>query len=347
MAPRETLDRMLLLAAFLAGAGGGIALKLLGAHPIVSALFAAVVLIAYAVATYSTTHLQLEPEAIGDNCYYLGFLFTLTSLSVTLYFVVEAGADRRADLIPEVISGFGVALSSTIMGVFLRVLMMQFRVDIVVREQQSRLELDMAARDLREEMARGLRQFKSFSIEALQLAQERETAMRTQTDALLTETHEQMRRSAALVHETIQTATREQTAASMTAIREQAGVAMHEVTAAIQDASIAMLDSASTAFEALNAEKGAVTSFRVNVSEEIGRLSKSLAEASLQMSLQSERMAQALDRAVTQYEDSAKRLSFATAALDLALTAPPSRLPAVDRARRTQAELDESKLAGE
>ncbi|WP_347268300.1 hypothetical protein [Paracoccus sp. (in: a-proteobacteria)] len=347
IAPRDMRDRFLLLAAFLAGAGGGIALKLMGAHPIVAALYAAMVLVVYAVATYSSTHLRLEPEAIGDNCYYLGFLFTLTSLSVTLYFVVDAGAERRAELIPEVISGFGVALSSTIMGVFLRVLMMQFRVDVVVREQQTRLELDMAARELREEMARGLRQFKSFNIEALQLAHERETAMRAHSDALLTESRAQMRRGAELLQEAIQSATREQTAAAMTAIRDQAGAAMHQVTAAIQDASIAILDAASTAFGALEAEKGAVTSFRMTVSDEIGRVSQSLAGASAQMSQQSDRMAQALAQATSQYEDAARRLSFATAALDVTLTTPPARQSPDERARRTRAELDEARPAGE
>lgn len=80
----------------------------------------------------------MDAETIGDNSYYLGFLFTLTSLAVTLYFVIEAGSET-ARLIPEIISGFGVALSSTIVGVFLRVLMLQLKVDVETRERRVRL----------------------------------------------------------------------------------------------------------------------------------------------------------------------------------------------------------------
>ncbi len=78
----------------------------------------------------------LGAEVIGDNSYYLGFLFTLTSLAVTLYFVVDVAAEDRAFAHPEVISGFGVALVSTLVGVFIRVLMMQFRLDLVARERE-------------------------------------------------------------------------------------------------------------------------------------------------------------------------------------------------------------------
>lgn len=283
VAPRETADRWMLMGAFALGAGGGVALKLLGAGPFISALFAAAVLVAYAVGTYYATHLRLEPEAIGDNCYYLGFLFTLTSLSVTLYFVVEAGAESRADLIPEVISGFGVALSSTIMGVFLRVLMMQFRIDLVARDKETRLELDMAARSLREEMSRSIRHVKSFTIESVQHAQEREEAMRRHTDAMLADVRDQMRQTAQHMRDAMQKSTDEQTAASLAAIQQQSLAATLELKATIQDASIAILDSAKTAFDALNAETNRVSGFRAVISDEIDQLASTVTSATAQI----------------------------------------------------------------
>ena len=37
-------------------------------------------------------------EIIGDNCYYLGFVFTLTSLAVTLYLLHKIGdVERRTN----------------------------------------------------------------------------------------------------------------------------------------------------------------------------------------------------------------------------------------------------------
>lgn len=192
----ESLDKLILLCAFLVGVLGGIILKLLQANAFVAAGFAAVVLVAYALWTFFATHLRLEPEVIGDNCYYLGFLFTLTSLSVTLYFVVEAGSADRAAKIPEVISGFGIALSSTIVGVFLRVLMMQFRVDIVSRERETRVELNDAARRLRVELNGAIARMKDFTVESVQLATERDDKLRQATELVTTQMSQEIRKSA-------------------------------------------------------------------------------------------------------------------------------------------------------
>lgn len=59
-------------------------------------------------------------EKIGDNCYYLGFIYTLSSLMVTLVQIYWSG-ENRDFLINEIISGFGIALISTILGICLRV----------------------------------------------------------------------------------------------------------------------------------------------------------------------------------------------------------------------------------
>lgn len=179
---RDSWDKIILASVFFAGTIGGVAIKILHVHPFVAAGFSATLLVAYASFAFLTTRLRLEPEIVGDNCYYLGFLFTLTSLAVTLYFIVEPGVDTLSDPIPEVISGFGVALSSTIVGVFLRVLMMQFRVDLVSRERETKVSLDDAARSLRNELGQAVARFKAFSVETAQIAAEREVAIIKATD---------------------------------------------------------------------------------------------------------------------------------------------------------------------
>ena len=286
VAPQDSWDRALLLIAFLAGVGGGILLKLSGAHPFWGAGFAALVLCVYAAATYYTTQLRIEPEAIGDNCYYLGFLFTLTSLAVTLYFVVQSGAEDRAQLIPEVISGFGVALSSTIAGVFLRVLMMQFRVDLVARERQTRTELDMASRDLREEMARSVRQIKSFTIEALQHASEREEAMRRTTAAMVTDIREQMGQTTAIVNDALREAAQAQTAAAVTAIRDS-----------VTEAAQGLLHSAQAAETGLEADASAAHVARMRATERMTRSALAVEAACGRLAEQAATLGQALDRA--------------------------------------------------
>ena len=174
--PRESLDKAILFLAFIVGAIGTIWLKLVEMPVLVVALFPVLVLIAYVGACLTLRSIGTEPETIGDNSYYLGFLFTLSSLAVTLYRIRDIGAED-VDLIPLVISGFGVALSSTIAGVFLRVFLLQLRPDIVARDRAARRDLAAGARDLREAMAGASRQLKSIAIETQQHVAERNGQM--------------------------------------------------------------------------------------------------------------------------------------------------------------------------
>ena len=234
---RESWDKVVLGLAFVIGVGGGIALKIFEYHPFVAAGFSAAVLAAYAVLAYTSTSLRLEPEVIGDNTYYLGFLFTLTSLSVTLYFVVQAGDQDRAKLIPEVISGFGVALVSTIVGVFIRVLMMQFRLDVVSRERETRVEIDDAARRLRGELTQALQQIKLFSVESLQRAAERESEFKRMNDMLVSATNKSF---ANLAQSLTQETTR--------VFRDQTAAAIQEIRQSVSNASRVALDQMSMSF---------------------------------------------------------------------------------------------------
>lgn len=191
--PRLGLDRSAFVLTFLIGMGGGLVLKLNGAQPILAAAYSAVVLLGYAFVSWRGGRLKLDPESIGDNCYYLGFLFTLGSLAVTLYQVASpATGTTQADVIPSVISGFGVALSSTIVGVFLRVLMMQMRPDFVAVEHEARTELSNAIRDFRTQLATSTRDMKSFAVESIQHAVERDARLRSDTEGFIKRSNDKL-----------------------------------------------------------------------------------------------------------------------------------------------------------
>lgn len=147
---REGLDTVLLITAFIAGLGSAVILKVMGFPPYIPAIAAGAVIIVYAVATYTSSAARLEPEQIGDNCYYLGFCITLASLAYTLYSLGSAGSD--AAVLGDVISGFGVALSSTVVGVMARVVLLQFRVDLAARDKQARSQLNQVMRSFHSEM---------------------------------------------------------------------------------------------------------------------------------------------------------------------------------------------------
>lgn len=229
---RDEMDKVILILCFFAGTAGNIALKLLEVHPFAAAGFSALVLTAYAGLAWGVTRLRLEPEVIGDNSYYLGFLFTLTSLSVTLYFVVESGGRDRATLIPEVISGFGVALASTIVGVAIRVLMMQLRLDIVTRERETRAEIDDAGRRLRSELAMAIEVMKRFGVESVQLAAEREAKFAEASRQVAAKAAEAMAAMSGALQDEIARTVHAQTAAAVGAI--QASVAAASETALTQ-----------------------------------------------------------------------------------------------------------------
>ena len=195
--PREALDRVVFVLVFFLGAGGIIALKKFGFPPLWVAIYAAVMLVFYAIFAWAGGRIRIESETIGDNCYYLGFLFTLASLSYTLYQVVDSsGASSASISIPEVISGFGIALSSTIVGVFLRVLMMQFRTDFTARDREVRADVTKAFLEFRKGMSGMLLQMKTFAAESVQMASERDERIRRDTQKLVQDCQDVLKSSA-------------------------------------------------------------------------------------------------------------------------------------------------------
>ena len=190
---RESLDKVFLAAAFIVGAVGIVWLKQFDIEPWWAALFAGGILVSYALATWSNRNLALEPETIGDNSYYLGFIFTLISLGATLYQMTGTGTE--VGILRDVIAGFGVALSSTIIGVFLRVFMMQLRTDVVARDRHARLELNDASREFRMRLAESVAQMKAFSTEAVQLAGETNNRIQAANETFHKEHRDRMSRA--------------------------------------------------------------------------------------------------------------------------------------------------------
>ena len=141
---RERIDTVLLVVAFLLGIGSSIMLKASEFPDWLPALTSGGVIIGYVAITLTSARARLDPSQIGDNAYYLGFVLTLASLAYTLY---ELGSKPEiSELFGDVIAGFGIALSSTIVGVIVRVILLQYRVDLVAREREIRLKLNDAMR---------------------------------------------------------------------------------------------------------------------------------------------------------------------------------------------------------
>jgi len=103
-------------------------------------------MVGYAIAIISLRRLRLRDDQTGDNFYYMGFIFTLTSLAMSLI-QYSTGSD-----VSEIVVNFGVAVASTIAGIVLRILFNLVRRDPVEVEHVARLELADASRRVRLEL---------------------------------------------------------------------------------------------------------------------------------------------------------------------------------------------------
>ena len=105
---------------------------------------------------------KLRTDVAADNVYYLGFLFTLTSLAIAL----------SIDSTDAILANFGVAIISTLIGIAARVGLNQLRVDPTDIEEASRLELSDATSRVKAELNETVRQLTEFRQISLQVMSE-------------------------------------------------------------------------------------------------------------------------------------------------------------------------------
>lgn len=136
---RSAMDKGLLLAFILFGTFSIPVLKLSGAHVAARFGIPVAIILIYAGFTVFRTRFRLRYDQAGDNCYYMGFIFTLVSLGVALY-QIQAQAGLQTYVV-EVIRDFGLALITTITGIIARVFLNQLREDPADFEESARNEL--------------------------------------------------------------------------------------------------------------------------------------------------------------------------------------------------------------
>ena len=134
------IDHFLFLFAVILGAGIILTLKS-GLIPIphidfLGIALPVVVMILYGGAVTTVPRIRLRLDQAGDNLYYLGFTYTLCSLAITLYRF--HAAEGPTDYI---VSNFGIALATTIVGVVARVWLHQMREDPLELEREARSEI--------------------------------------------------------------------------------------------------------------------------------------------------------------------------------------------------------------
>jgi hypothetical protein len=126
---------------------------------------AVALMLVYGFVAFQFRRVRLRPDRLGDNFYYLGFVFTLASLSAALVLL------RGGGNIQDLLGSFGIALFTTIVGVAGRVLFVQMRGDIDEVEDEVRRDLLSASADLRAQLSLTLAEFETFHTGVQQAAQ--------------------------------------------------------------------------------------------------------------------------------------------------------------------------------
>lgn len=156
--PPGLLSGLLFFAVVLAGSGYIVFAKLHGEQfgAIAVTGVPVLIMIGYALMLGLARLFRLRDDQSGDNLYYMGFLFTLTSLAVSLY---QFDAAKSAE---QIVQNFGIAIASTIAGITLRILFNQMRRDPVEVEATARLELAEASRRVKRELESTVLEFSYF-----------------------------------------------------------------------------------------------------------------------------------------------------------------------------------------
>ena len=173
---------------FLLFAFGGfalvVAMKSRGAEPLHAAGAAVAVLLVYAIVGWRIAHYRRNPDRLGENCYYLGFLYTLASLSAALMEFQKATGGSVTE-IDQIVSDFGVALFSTIAGIAARVALMQIRRDADDADDESRNDFAAISAQLRDSLRASVADAEAFRARMRDtLAREMEAVVHENAEAM-------------------------------------------------------------------------------------------------------------------------------------------------------------------
>jgi hypothetical protein len=103
----------------------------------------------------------LTNEQFADSNYYLGFLFTLISLASSLY--ILSNGSMEGGLLTRLIGQFGISISTTIVGLSLRIYLLSFSPNIGSNIESFNLMIMEKLQMLNEHIGHSIDQTKTFS----------------------------------------------------------------------------------------------------------------------------------------------------------------------------------------
>ena len=130
-------------------------------------VFSCSLIVIYAVVMRMFAKEIVMPEQVGDNCYYMGFLFTISSLVAALILFNEEDIDPKM-----ILSSFGIGLSTTVVGIICRIWLSHVPANAEEIYKVNYDNLASSAKDLSSELLRAQNSFQDLSMKLCQSAQE-------------------------------------------------------------------------------------------------------------------------------------------------------------------------------
>lgn len=194
-------DQALFFSLFAIGTGAIWFLKINGWDQVTVTFAPVSLMVAYAALALLTKRYRLREDKVGDNIYYLGFLFTLVSLSYALYVYSPDGSGAA-----DIITNFGIAIFTTIFGLAGRVFFNQMREDPVEYEREARLSLAQVTSELRAQLSDISIEVANFKAKMLQMLEEHVRETTAVTRNLLGKSVEQFAAANAEVNSSLKSA---------------------------------------------------------------------------------------------------------------------------------------------
>lgn len=259
---RGLIDRWGFLAFTFVGGAGILIAKVVEVPAEWVAIGASAIILLYAFVVHWAGTGRLRSDQAGDNCYYLGLIFTLVSLAYAI-FTFDPG-----DTATTIVQGFGIALFTTILGLALRVFFNQSRVDLEETEDSVRIELTEAASRLRAQLSQIVVQMNDFGHQTVQSLSELREAISIQ----VTGATENVQKASAAALETInteatETASRIRKLATATDKATAGLERQNESVRAIEEASRGMAASVGAVAELATATKASLTGLSGHVEQ--------------------------------------------------------------------------------
>lgn len=122
---------------------------------------------------------EVPDEKFADSCYYIGFIFTIASISACLVDIPNIGTNMNA-----IAARFGAAMVSTVLGLFVRVWLVSFRKDSSDAVVDAGEAVVKASYALADQLTVSLNNLKGFNDELYRAAQASTDRVNQQIEAI-------------------------------------------------------------------------------------------------------------------------------------------------------------------